>query len=50
MHEATQYNYYQHKFLDWSIKAGMARSLLHDLVLIALKNKRINKKITNHFS
>ena len=48
--EAVQYNHFQHKFLDLSVKAGKLRVLLHDLILLALKNKRINNRITNAFS
>ena len=48
--EAIKYNDFQHKFLDLSFRMGRARTLLHDLILLALKNKRLNRKINNVFS
>lgn len=50
MGEVTGYNKFQHKFLNWSYKAGAGRSLLHDAIILMLRNKWVNKKITNSFS
>lgn len=50
MQEATKYNHYQHKILNLSIRMGGLRSLLHDMIVLALKNKQLNRKITNNFS
>ncbi len=50
MQEAINYNHVQHKFLDLTLRAGAGRSFIHDLILIALKNKWVNHKITNSFS
>ena len=45
-----KYNKIQYKFMKFSIRIGGLRSQLADLIILALRNKWVNKKISRGFS
>ena len=45
-----QYNNIQHKFMNFSKMIGPGRYLLHDLMILIMRNKWVNKKIRKGFS
>jgi geranylgeranyl reductase len=50
MEHILRYNDIQHKFLKFSQKIGFLRGPLHDLIILIMRNKKFNKKITRGFS
>lgn len=50
LEEILKYNEYQHKFMGILQKIGPFRSIVHDLVILLMKNKLVNQKITKGFS
>jgi menaquinone-9 beta-reductase len=50
MEHILRYNDIQYKFLKFSQKIGFLRGPLHDLIILIMRNKRFNKKITKGFS
>lgn len=45
-----KYNNIQHQFLSFSQKIGFLRNPMHDLIILIMRNKWFNKKITRGFS
>jgi geranylgeranyl reductase len=50
MEHILRYNDIQHRFLKFSQKIGFLRGPLHDMIILIMRNKRFNKKITKGFS
>ena len=44
-----QYNHFQHKFMNISQKIGPLRNMLHDAIILLMKSKSVNKRITEYF-
>lgn len=50
MEHILRYNNIQYKFLKFSQRLGFLRGPLHDLIILIMRNKKMNKKITKGFS
>ncbi len=50
MDDVLKYNNIQHKFLDFSLKAGPFRKYIGKLIILVMRNKWVNKKISKGFS
>lgn len=48
--DILRYNNYQHQFMRVSQKAGFLRNILFDSIILLMKSKYINKRITEGFS
>jgi geranylgeranyl reductase len=45
-----KYNLIQHRFLNFTLKSGPVRYLLADLIILLMRNKWVNEKISKGFS